>query len=154
MGSAHAGFMIDCRHNFRSAFCTVTMLLGLGVVLAGCANMSDTALSAFAEPAKYDSMDCKQLEATRKGLAVHAAEVQGLMAKAETGFAGPVVAEVAYRNDYVATRASSKLADEVWQRNNCVATPEKPGAPATPVPAPAKRGHHKGTANSEKLGGE
>ena len=38
------------------------------------------------------------------------------MAKAETGVAGSVVAEVAYRNDYIALRAQSKLADEAWRR--------------------------------------
>jgi hypothetical protein len=113
---------------------TLMLLLGFGIGLStglgGCANMSDSLTSAFADPAKYDSYDCKQLQAARKGLAVRAAELQGLMAKADTGVAGPVVSEVAYRNDYISTRASSKLADEVWKRNNCVAVAEKPGAAA------------------------
>ena len=41
------------------------------------------------------------------------------MAKAETGVAGPVVAEMAYRNDYIAVRGQSKLADEAWRKNRC-----------------------------------
>ena len=137
--------MIDCRHDFPSAACAVTLLLLLGLGLAGCANMSDTFTSAFADPAKYDQYDCKQLEDTRKALAARAAELQGLMAKADTGAAGPVVAEIAYRNDYISTRASSKLADEVWQRNNCVASPstrEKPAGPTAPSAKP--RGNAKG----------
>src|SRR3984893_2233172 len=76
-------------------------LLVLGIGLGGCAEMSDSMTSAFADPAKYDLYECKQLEAERKGLAARAAELQGLMAKAETGVAGPVVAEMAYRNDYI-----------------------------------------------------
>ena len=43
------------------------------------------------------------------------------MAKAETGAAGTVVAELAYRNEYIAVRGQAKFADEAWQRNRCVA---------------------------------
>ena len=62
------------------------------------------------------------------------------MTKAETGVAGPVVAELAYRNDYIALRGQSKLADEAWQKNRCQES--KPEARPEPVPpsiaAPAK----------------
>ena len=79
----------------------------LGVGLAGCAEMSDSMTTgAFVDPAKYDLYECKQLETERKNLAGRAAELQGLMAKAQTGVAGPVVAGVAYRNDHIAERGS------------------------------------------------
>src|SRR5689334_23704065 len=90
--------------------------LSLALALPGCANMSDSMSLAFADPAKYDLYDCKQLEPERKRLASRTAELQGLMAKAETGAAGAVVAEVAYRNEYLATRGQSKLAEQAWQR--------------------------------------
>ena len=44
----------------------VMMLLVLGVALPGCADMSDNMSSAFADPAKYDLYECKQLETERK----------------------------------------------------------------------------------------
>ena len=94
-------------------------LVALGAGLSGCAGMSDTISPAFADPAKYDLYDCKQLEPERKSLAARTAELQGLMRKAETGVAGPVVAEMAYRNDYIALRGQSKLADEAWEKNRC-----------------------------------
>ncbi len=94
-------------------------LVALGAGLSGCAGMSDTISPAFADPAKYDLYDCKQLEPERKSLAARTAELQGLMTKAETGVAGPVVAEMAYRNDYIALRGQSKLAEEAWQKNRC-----------------------------------
>lgn len=98
----------------------------LGAMLGGCAGMSDNMSTAFADPAKYELYDCKQLEAERKTLASRSAELQGLMAKAETGTGGVVVAELAYRNDYVAVRGQSQLAEQAWQRNKCVETPAPP----------------------------
>jgi hypothetical protein len=120
-------------------------LLALGMGLAGCADMSDSMTTAFADPAKYDLYECKQLEAERKSLASRAAELQGLMAKADTGVAGPVVAELAYRNEYVSVRGQSRFAEEAWQRNKCRPSPpaaaaEAPGlTPAPPANAKGRR---------------
>ena len=112
------------------------MLLTLGAALAGCSSLSDSSASlAFADPAKYDLYECKQLEPERKTLATRAAELQGLMAKAETGTAGVVVAELAYRNDYIAIRGQQRLAEDAWRRNKCRET--IPG-PATVVTPPAR----------------
>jgi hypothetical protein len=106
-------------------------LLVLGIGLSGCADMSDSMTAAFADPAKYDFFDCKQLEAERKSLASRGAELQGLMAKADTGVAGPVVAELAYRNEYVSVRGQARFAEEAWQRNKC-----HPSPPAAAADAP------------------
>jgi hypothetical protein len=108
-------------------------LFALGSALSGCAQIGESMSSAFADPAKYDLYECKQLEPERKTLANRAAELQGLMAKAETGVAGSVVAEVAYRNDYIAVRAQQKLAEEAWRRNKCQET--IPAAPMTVAPS-------------------
>jgi hypothetical protein len=124
---------------------TVAAPLALALGLGGCAEMSDTMATAFADPAKYELYDCKQLETERKNLARRSAELQGLMAKAQTGVAGPVVAEIAYRNEYVSVRGQAKFADEAWQRGKCVpapasARPEPPvGASPIVTPAPPSR---------------
>jgi hypothetical protein len=116
-------------------------LLVLGIGLGGCADMSDSLTVAFADPAKYDLYECKQLEAERKALAARAAELQGLMAKAETGVAGPVVAELAYRNDYVSVRGQARFAEEAWQRNKChVAAPSAAAPAVTSAPSANARG--------------
>jgi hypothetical protein len=121
-------------------------LRGLGLMLilglAGCANMGDSMTTAFADPGKYELYDCKQLEPERKTLAVRLADLQGLMSKAETGTAGTVVAELAYRNEYIAVRGQSRFAEEAWQRNKCVASAPAaaaPGAPSAPDAAAARR---------------
>jgi len=121
----------------------VLVLLALAGGLTGCAEMGDTMISAFADPAKYDLYDCKQLETERTRLSSRAAELQGLMAKAETGVAGPVVAELAYRNEYITVRGQTKLAEEAWRRNKCQETKPAaavPAAPTAPAPPPGVKG--------------
>jgi hypothetical protein len=104
-----------------------------GITLSACANMGDGPLSgAFVDPSIYDYYDCKQLETTRKTLTERAAQLQALIDKANTGFGGAVVGEVAYRNDYITARAQLKLLEENWRRNKCVASPPAP----TAIPAP------------------
>src|SRR5215475_9477987 len=126
----------------RAAFAAA--VLALGVMLSACAGMSDSMVTeAFADPGKYELYDCKQLEGERKTLANRADELKGLMAKAETGVAGPVVAELAYRNDYVAVRGQARFAEEAWRKNRCQETPASaaatPAAPARPDIKPAPR---------------
>jgi len=125
----------------RSA--AVIALFALGIGLGGCANMSDSMSAGFADPAKYELYECKQLEAERKSLATRTADVQGLMAKAETGVAGPVVAELAYRNDYIALRGQAKFAEEAWHRNKCQESPPAAAGAALAVP-PAPPANAKG----------
>jgi hypothetical protein len=136
----------DCQPTSRTALALALLLLGAG--LSGCAEMTDSMTSAFADPAKYDLYDCKQLEPERKTLSNRSAELQGLMAKADTGVAGPVVAELAYRNEYIAVRGQSKLAEEAWRKNRCHETPpEAKVEPPVVAPAPVIRG-----ARSSKSG--
>jgi hypothetical protein len=150
--------MIARAHNIRPASRALTALAllvlaaGLCASLGGCADLGDSmASSAFVDPAKYDNFDCKQLEEERKSIANRAAQLQGLMAKAETGAGGSVVVELAYRNDYISARGQARLAEEVWQRNKCVATSPAaatPGAPAPAAAVPPANGKGRGSARS------
>ncbi len=123
-------------------------MLAFGIGLSGCADVGDSLTTAFADPAKYDLYDCKQLETERKTLATRAAELQGLMAKADTGLAGPLVAELAYRNEYVAVRGQSRFAEEAWQRNRCHPSPPAAPAAAAPEASPTPPAPGKGARRS------
>jgi len=116
----------------------VAAAVALAWTLSGCADMSgDGWTTAFADPAAYELYDCKQLEPVRKSLAAKEAELQGLMAKAQTATGGAVVSELAYRNDYVSVRGQARLADEAWRKNKCRETPPAtPTAAASPAPPP------------------
>src|SRR4051794_23505167 len=135
-----------------SAVALLALCAGLGATIGGCANVGDSfASAAFVDPAKYEQYDCRQLEGERKSLATRTAELQGLIAKAETGTGGSVIGELAYRNDYISARASSKLAEETWQRNKCVASSPAAATPA-PAPAPAAPAHGKGHGSARSGG--
>jgi hypothetical protein len=125
----------------RAATLTLLALL-LGFGLCGCADMGDSVAVAFADPAKYDLYDCKQLEPERKSLATRLAEQEGLMAKAQTGTAGPLVGELAYRNEIIAIRGQAHFADEAWRRNKCHDTPPA-AAVAAPLASPPPSVHAK-----------
>jgi hypothetical protein len=126
-------------------------LLVLGICLCGCADMNDSMTDAFVDPAKYDLYSCKQLEAERKRLVIRSAELQGLIAKADTGVAGPLVSELAYRNDYINTRGRARLAEEVWRRDKCQeSSPVATDPSASSQPTRAKNG---GNAQPPKSSG-
>ncbi|MBB4360374.1 hypothetical protein GGD65_001372 [Bradyrhizobium sp. CIR18] len=121
-------------------FGALLALLAAGAALSGCAGMSETVAPAFADPAKYELYDCKQLEAERKSLAKRTDDLRGLMEKADTGAGGAVVSELAYRNDYVAVRGSAQMAEDAWRRNKCRETPPEATPPATQLsPAAAAK---------------
>ena len=138
------------RHLLPRAAAVAPLLLGLTLTLGlgGCAtsvsDIGDNMTLAFADPAKYDYYDCKLLETERKSLKTRIGDLERLMAKAQTGAGGAVVAELAYRNDYIALRGQQKLAEKAWQRNNCHDSPptaDATSATATPTtPANGKGG--------------
>jgi hypothetical protein len=129
----------------------VALSLGLGGCASSVSEIGDNMTLAFADPAKYDYYDCKLLETERKSLKSKIEDLERLMAKAQTGTAGPVVAELAYRNDYIAYRGQQKLAEKAWQRNNCHDSPPTPDATSVTVtPTPPTPG--KGGRSSMKSG--
>jgi len=114
--------------------CGALVVLLAGAALSGCAGMSETVAPAFADPAKYELYDCKQLEGERKSIANRTGDLQRLMDKAQTGAGGAVVSELAYRNDYIAVRGQAQMADDAWRRNKCRETPPE-ATPAAAAPA-------------------
>ena len=116
----------------------IVALLASAAGVSGCAQIGDSVPSAFADPAKYDLYDCKQLETERKNLTSRATDQEKLMAKAETGVGGTVVSEVVYRNELISIHSQQKLLEEASRKGKChEAPPDTPAAaPAAPAPAP------------------
>ena len=101
-------------------------LLALALSLPGCADMSDSMSLAFADPAKYDLYDCKQLEPERKRLAARSAELQGLMAKAGQDTSGRFVGTIAYRPEYLQLRGQMNEIRRTSTERKCQFDPETP----------------------------
>jgi hypothetical protein len=104
-------------------------------MLGGCASVVLDESTFFADPAAFAMYDCAQLAGVRTSYAKRIEELQGLMAKAETGAGGAVVAEVAYRPDYVSAQAKLKSANAAWERNRC-ASANQSVDPAFARPSP------------------
>jgi hypothetical protein len=136
--------MFDIRFPLR-LLCTACFVAVGAFALAGCAGTPVDETMFFANPAKYDLYDCKQLTESRKARAMRVEELERLMARAQTGGAGGMVmAELGYRSDYTAAQADYKLVDRVWLQNRCdtqiLSTSPGLRQPASALPANASGG--------------
>lgn len=112
--------MTDRRFSQTAIRLAATALIAGAAGLSGCAAIGDSAISqAFVDPARYDLYDCKQLEVERSSIGAELARLERLMRKAETGVGGAVVAEVAYRNDYLNVQARGRLVEQTWRDRRC-----------------------------------
>lgn len=107
------------------------LLLAMG--LAGCGGGASSSL--FVDPSRYDLYSCKQLGAARKIADSRVIELEGLMAKAETGAGGALASGLAYQTDYLTARAQRDLIDEKIGQYNCGPADLAPAAPSPPPPA-------------------
>lgn len=104
--------------------------------LGGCATGGINS-SPFVDPSRYDLYDCKQLAAERATVDKRVLELEALMAKAETGFAGGLASGLAYQSDYSLAKAQRDLIDQKLAQNNCAAEP--PPVVTAPKPVTKKK---------------
>ncbi len=118
----------------RRVLC-VALFGAMTMSLGACATGGESPFgsSVFVDPAKYDLYNCQQLATARKATNDRVVELEGLMAKAETGAGGALVSGLAYQTDYRASRAQRDAIDEKMARNNCSAELAAPSAPAAPA---------------------
>jgi len=117
----------------------LAMLCVVATSLGGCATGGVTS-NLFVDPSRYDLYDCKQLAAERVTVDARVLQLEGLIAKAETGVAGGLVSGLAYQSDYAQSRAQRDLIDQKRAMNNCAAEP--PPVVETPAPPAKKKRKH------------
>lgn len=118
----------------RAAALRLVVLGALATGLGACAGGASS--SVFVDPATYDLYNCQQLGTARKSVNDRVVELEGLMAKAETGAAGSLVSGLAYQTDYRATRARRDQIDEKIVSNNCTSADLAPAVVSAPAPVP------------------
>jgi hypothetical protein len=121
-------------HRLLAATLRLTAAGVLAVSLGACAGGASS--SVFVDPATYDLYNCQQLGTARKSVNDRVVELEGLMAKAETGAGGSLVSGLAYQTDYRATRARRDQIDEKIVSNNCTSADLAPAVVSAPSPVP------------------
>jgi hypothetical protein len=114
-----------------------TLAWGLGACASGPSS------SVFVDPATYELYNCKQLGTARTSPNNRVIELEGLMAKAESGAAGSLVSGLAYQTDYLTQRARRDQIHEKIASNHCtpadLAAPDKADTPSAPQPSKRRR---------------
>ena len=119
-----------------------TRLYLAAVLLFGSSGLAQAA-SFFVDPSHYALYNCDQLNTAHKQVGARVAELKGLMAKAETGFAGALMSGLAYQSEYVTARGELEQIDENRQKLNCGPLPvEKPAQPVAPETKQKHRKKH------------
>lgn len=99
------------------------------------------AASFFVDPSHYDLYNCDQLNTAHKTVGKRVAELKGLMAKAETGFAGALMSGLAYQSEFVAARGELEQIEDNRRKLNCGPLPVD--KPAEPAPEPKQKHRRK-----------
>ena len=107
-------------HGFRATLAAAIA----GGLLSACASVSDSPLTVFAEPGKYDYNTCEQIAGQKKGWQNREQELRQLMAKAEQSTGGAVVSVLAYKADHIAALEELKVLEAAGRSKNCD-TPDK-----------------------------
>ena len=99
---------------------TQSIILLAGALSACSAStMGNNPITVFADPGKYQYLDCSGINAARKIWSTKEQDLRLLMAKADQGAGGAVVNVLAYRADYVAATEELKVLDVTARAKNC-----------------------------------
>jgi hypothetical protein len=96
-------------------------------LLSGCATPSDSSVTFFADPGKYQYSSCEQLASQRKSWTTRERDLKQLMDRAEQGAGGALVNVLAYKSDYVAATEELKVLESAARSKHC-ASPENWGS--------------------------
>lgn len=91
------------------------------VALQGCGSMATSVggSSAFVDPSRYALYDCVQLGTAYQRFTKRELELTALMAKAEQGPAGGLMAELGYRPDFMTARANREQIEAEMAEKKC-----------------------------------
>jgi hypothetical protein len=110
------------------------------LLLAGCAGSNDQTASLLVTPGKYAIYNCGQLAVAAGKTAERERELEGLMAKAQTGAGGQVVDAAVYRPDYLVARGELNEIHREARDKHCTLPPDAAAAPQPQALPPPPKG--------------
>lgn len=113
------------------------LLITVAVLLSGCVSRDDPLGSITASPGQYDYFDCPAIKVVAKQVVARRRELADLIARAERGPAGGLIATTTYRPEYVTLRGKMDELRRVAAEKHCNFDPAtvQPDAPAPDKPA-------------------
>ena len=87
--------------------------------LGGCTSNTQSSLTFFADPAKYEFSSCQSLVGQRKHWQQRQQELKLLMDRAERSAGGGVVNVLAYQGDYTAASEELQLVERAQRQKSC-----------------------------------
>jgi hypothetical protein len=98
----------------------LALLLAL---LGGCASLTESSFTVFADPGKYTYYNCEQIAINIKNWNIRESELRLLMGKAEQSTGGSMVNALAYQSDYATAAEELKVLEKTARSKNCNAAP-------------------------------
>jgi hypothetical protein len=99
--------------------CAIMLVLLTSASLGGCTSATQSSLTFFADPAKYEFSSCQSLAGQRKQWEKRQQELKLLMDRAERSAGGGVVNVLAYQGDYTAAGEELQLVERAQRQKNC-----------------------------------
>jgi hypothetical protein len=112
--------MPDGKAEVQSLRPTLFASLALCLAVAACSSSSESTMTFFAAPGKYQYHNCDQLATAVKTTSARQKELKTLIDKAAQGAAGVFVGTIAYKSDYLAATEDLKLLDIAAREKNCL----------------------------------
>jgi hypothetical protein len=98
---------------------TIILALLTSTSLGGCTSATQSSLTFFADPGKYEFSSCQTLAGQRKYYQQRQQELKLLMDRAERSAGGGVVNVLAYQGDYAAVGEELQLVERAQRQKNC-----------------------------------
>jgi hypothetical protein len=101
-------------------------------ITTGCASLEDDTFSPYAEPGKYDFLDCPSIATALAKASGTERQLAQLMTRASEGAGGAMVNAMAYQDRYNTTRAQMRALRKARELKKC--SPSDLNPPPTEPP--------------------
>lgn len=119
--------------NMRARFVLWLAAVCAAAITTGCASSIDNdILSPYAEPGRYDFLDCATISKTLAKVSYREKQLAQLMTRASEGAGGAMVNAIAYQDQYNTARAEMRELRKAGEAKKCSPSDLNPPPAAPP----------------------